>query len=193
MILASRVLRKDRLWREMLTIDQDKGEFVFGLSATSDFRDLAGRKNGLVQSHAYSVLRATEVEDEEGKKHRLIKMRNPWGQRADNGMGEWHGPWSDGSKEWTPHMIKQLQHEPADDGVFWMSYEDVLNNFKWIHRTRLFDETWTVAQQWTSENVAWVPGYLRSKFVVEVRKAGLHVIVLSKVCYSSVIPLEECS
>lgn len=75
MILANRVLRKERLWREMLTIDQEKGEFVFGLSASTDFRDLAGRKNGIVQSHAYSVLRATEVEDEQGKKHKLIKMR----------------------------------------------------------------------------------------------------------------------
>lgn len=96
-------------------------------------------------------------------------------------MGEWHGPWSDGSKEWTPHMINRLQHEPADDGVFWMAFDDVLSNFKWIHRTRLFDERWTVAQQWTSEHISWVAGYLKIKFVVEVKRAGLAVIVLSKV------------
>lgn len=77
MILANRVLRKERLWREMLTIDQERGEFVFGLSASTDFRDLSGgKKNGIVTSHAYSVLRAAEVEDELGNKQKLVKMRS---------------------------------------------------------------------------------------------------------------------
>ena len=34
-----------------------------------------------------------------------------------------------------------------------MSYQDVLATFQYIHRTRLFDEKWTVVQQWTSVNV----------------------------------------
>jgi hypothetical protein len=35
----------------------------------------ASRKNGIVLSHAYSILKATEVEDEDGKKYRLVKIR----------------------------------------------------------------------------------------------------------------------
>ena len=70
---ANRVLRKDRLWREMLSIDQDTGDFVFGVSAQSDA--MSGHKNGLVLSHAYSVLKAVEVEDEDGKKFKLVKIR----------------------------------------------------------------------------------------------------------------------
>lgn len=73
MILANQVLRRDRLWREMLSIDQEQGEFVFGLSASSD--SMSGRKNGLVLDHAYSILKATEIEDESGKKTRLVKIR----------------------------------------------------------------------------------------------------------------------
>ena len=78
-------------------------------------------------------------------------------------------------------MLKRLRYEFSDDGVFWMSFEDVLNSFKWIHRTRLFDDKWTVAQQWTSDPVSWVSGYLKSKFIIEVKSQGLAVIVFSKV------------
>ncbi|CAM1510473.1 Fc.00g008080.m01.CDS01 [Cosmosporella sp. VM-42] len=177
-VAGNRVLRKEKLWREMLSTDQEDGEFVFGLSATGPGED--SRKNGLVLRHAYSILKATEVEDEEGRKLRLVKIRNPWGQRSESGLGEWYGPWSDGSREWTPYMIQKLRHEFGDDGVFWMSYSDVLDNFKWIYRTRLFDKRWTVVQQWTSLRVSWVTGYLKTKFIIEIKKEGRVVIVLSQ-------------
>ena len=82
-------------------------------------------------------------------------------------------------------MIQRLRHEFADDGVFWMSFDDVLSNFEFLHRTRLFDERWTIAQQWTSSPISWVPGYLKTKFVIEVKRAGLTVIVLSTVSRGS--------
>lgn len=96
-------------------------------------------------------------------------------------MGEWNGPWSDGSKEWTSYWMQKLKHTFADDGIFWMLYEDVLETFKFLHRTRLFDEKWTVIQQWTSCEVAWLTGYSRTKFVVDVKEAGTIVIVLAQV------------
>ncbi|KAK0732675.1 hypothetical protein B0T21DRAFT_369452 [Apiosordaria backusii] len=123
---------------------------------------------------------ATEEVDEDGKKVRLVKIRNPWGQRSSDGIGEWNGPWSDGSKEWTPYWFKKLNHTFGDDGVFWMSYSDMLETFLFIHRTRLFDEKWTVVQQWTSVSVGWVAGYLNQKFVIEVKKAGTVVVVLAQ-------------
>ncbi|MDA4131973.1 MAG: calpain family cysteine protease [Thaumarchaeota archaeon] len=107
--------------------------------------------------------------------------RNPWGERSWSGVGEWNGPWSDGSKEWTPYWLKKLNHTFGDDGVFWMAYEDMLETFMFLHRTRLFDEKWTVVQQWTNVNIAWVTGYLQTKFLIEVKKAGMVVIVLSQV------------
>lgn len=74
-----------------------------------------------------------------------IVTRNPWGKRNTwNGLGEWNGRWSDGSKEWTPYMMKKLSHQFGDDGTFWMLYEDMLEMFKFLHRTRLFDDKWTV-------------------------------------------------
>ena len=96
--------------------------------------------------------------------------------------------------------MKKLSHTFGDDGVFWMSYgmllsplsckhaitdiaiEDVLEVFMFMHRTRLFDEKWTVVQQWTSVNISWLTGYLQTKFLVEIKKSGKVVIVLTQVC-----------
>jgi hypothetical protein len=61
-----------------------------------------------------------------------------------------------------------------------MSYQDMLDTFCFMHRTRLFDERWTVVQQWTSVNIGWVSGYLNTKFLVEVKKAGMVVFVLTQ-------------
>jgi hypothetical protein len=112
-------------------------------------------------------------------------FRNPWGVRDWRGVGEWKGSWSDGSREWTPYWMKKLDYSFGDDGVFWMSFEDVMTNFPFLHRTRLFDEQWTIIQQWTSTNVAWVTGYLQTKFEIEIKHAGMAVIVLSQVSFST--------
>jgi hypothetical protein len=96
-------------------------------------------------------------------------------------MGEWSGSWSDGSKEWTPYWMKKLNHHFGDDGEFWMSFRDFCRKFNVINRTRLFDKNWSVVQQWTSVHVSWVIGYLKTKFVVEVKNEGPVVVVLRQV------------
>ncbi|KAK4189912.1 cysteine proteinase [Podospora australis] len=172
---TNRVLNKDRLWKELANTD---GGFVFSLGAVRTGWDY--QKSGLALGHAYSILKATEEVDEDGKKVRLVKIRNPWGQRASSGLGEWNGPWSDGSKEWTPYWFKKLDHKFGDDGVFWMSYQDMLETFMFMDRTRLYDEKWTIVQQWASVNVGWVAGFLNTKFIIDVKKAGTVVVVLSQ-------------
>lgn len=61
-----------------------------------------------------------------------------------------------------------------------MAYDDLLDTFGFVHRTRLFDAHWTVVQQWASVGVAWVPGYLGTRFAVDVQAPGLVVLVLSQ-------------
>lgn len=50
---------------------------------------------GLVDAHAYSLLRATEIKLWNGQTERLLHIRNPWGKK------EWTGDWSDNSPLWT--------------------------------------------------------------------------------------------
>ncbi|KTG04291.1 hypothetical protein cypCar_00014225 [Cyprinus carpio] len=59
-------------------------------------------------------------------KVRLVRLRNPWGQV------EWNGPWSDNSKEWetlSKGEKEKLQQQNAEDGEFWMSFEDFKKNY----------------------------------------------------------------
>jgi hypothetical protein len=64
-----------------------------------------------------------------------------------------------------------------------MSFKDFCQKFSSLSRTRLFNHEWTIVQQWTSVHVSWVSGYLTTKFVIDVKKAGTVVVVLSQVCF----------
>ncbi|ERS94919.1 hypothetical protein HMPREF1624_08630 [Sporothrix schenckii ATCC 58251] len=189
-IPASRVLDKDRLWRELAGEAGEMGDdgggrnsdFVFGLSVMG-CGCVRANHNGLAVNHCYSVLRAVEAPLEDGAATvRLVQIRNPWGHRNEaTHMGAWHGPWADGAKEWTPYWLKTLGHTFGDDGVFWMAFEDVLATFGYLHRTRLLDDAWTAAPPlWTSLRVGWVAGYADTHFAVDVETAGLVVVVLSQ-------------
>lgn len=68
------MLRKDKLWRELVQVDQDHGEFVYGLSA--GYNPEALEHNGIVLNHAYAIVRAVEVEDDKGNRVKLLKIRS---------------------------------------------------------------------------------------------------------------------
>lgn len=119
--------------------------------------------------HAYSIMEAREI-----KGHRLLKVRNPWGE------GEWKGAWSDGSEQWTPEWMELLNHRFGDDGQFWISYEDLLREYSSFDRTRLFGSDWQIAQQWTSVDVPWSADFNKTKFSVTLTKRTPVVIVLSQ-------------
>ena len=57
-------------------------------------------KLGVIQGHAYSLLKAAEVEDSAGEKVKIVQIRNPWGKF------EWKGDWSDDSNIWSDSAKK---------------------------------------------------------------------------------------
>ncbi|PNY27725.1 Calpain-1 catalytic subunit, partial [Tolypocladium capitatum] len=165
-IFTTDILDKDRFWGELLKVNK---EFLFGCSTGVWGSSRWGERKGIMELHSYSVQRAVEID---GK--RLVRLKNPWGK------GEWEGPWSDGSKEWTPEWLEKLGHRFGDDGDFWIAYEDLLRKYQAFERTRLFDTDWSVAQIWTTLSVPWMLNYHDTYFALRVSEPGPVVIVLSQ-------------
>uniref|UniRef100_A0A8C5QDE2 Uncharacterized protein n=1 Tax=Leptobrachium leishanense TaxID=445787 RepID=A0A8C5QDE2_9ANUR len=78
----------------------------------------------IVTGHAYSVTGAEEVLSGD-KMVKLVRVRNPWGNK------EWNGAWSDTSPEWNTVSkdVRDALCKVKDDGECWMSHEDYLRNF----------------------------------------------------------------
>merc|ERR1712188_170869 len=74
----------------------------------------------------------------EAEGNQLICLRNPWG------TGEWTGKWSDQNDygEWTPSMKKAVGYVGLDDGKFWMSVKDFVENSNGAEYARTFGPTW---------------------------------------------------
>jgi hypothetical protein len=68
------------------------------------------------------------------KGERLIRCRNPWGEK------EWNGRWSDGSKEWNTQLLKDLNYKFGNDGSFWISLEDFINQYNRFYVIRLYHD-----------------------------------------------------
>lgn len=76
--------------------------------------------------------------------------------------------------------MNRLNHTFGDDGVFWINYEDLLQNYQHFDRTRLFGPEWIITQQWTSVNVPWSSNYLDTRFRITLTQQSSVVIVLSQ-------------
>ncbi|KAI3398414.1 hypothetical protein diail_9234 [Diaporthe ilicicola] len=165
-IYTTDILDKEHFWNEeLMKVNQD---FLFGCS-TGVWGRGWGERKGIVELHAYSVLKAREIDGV-----RLVLLKNPWGKH------EWKGAWSDGSKEWTAEWLQKLDHKFGDDGSFWISYDDLLKKYQAFDRTRLFDEGWKFASIWTTLNVPWTLDYHDTKFAFTLAKPGPVVIVCSQ-------------
>lgn len=90
---------EDPLW-DRLVLSEKKNFLMAASAGATEASAEALEELGLVAAHSYGLLKAAEVEDAFGDKHRLVMLRNPWGDF------EWVGDWSDSSDLWTEE-IKQ--------------------------------------------------------------------------------------
>uniref|UniRef100_H3CHJ6 calpain-2 n=1 Tax=Tetraodon nigroviridis TaxID=99883 RepID=H3CHJ6_TETNG len=101
------------------------------ITSAADSEAVTGQK--LVKGHAYSLTGAVEV-TYLGRQEKLVRMRNPWGQV------EWTGAWSDGSSEWD-NVQGDCPHANAEDGEFWMSFNDFCRHYSRIEVCTLTPDT----------------------------------------------------
>lgn len=131
-------LASGRLWSQLLRFKQEG--FLLGAGSPSG-SDVHISSSGIVQGHAYSILQVREVDG-----HKLVQIRNPWANEV-----EWNGPWSDPSPEWTDRMKHKLKHVPqANDGIFWMSWQDFQIHFRSIYVCRVYppEMRYSIHGQW---------------------------------------------
>uniref|UniRef100_A0A673HY44 Calpain-2 catalytic subunit-like n=1 Tax=Sinocyclocheilus rhinocerous TaxID=307959 RepID=A0A673HY44_9TELE len=95
------------------------------IDITSAADSEAVTRQKLVKGHAYSLTGVTEV-NYRGRKEKLVRMRNPWGQV------EWTGAWSDSSSEWNSIAASERPNANAEDGEFWMSFSEFLSHYSRI-------------------------------------------------------------
>ncbi|CAD6198688.1 unnamed protein product [Caenorhabditis auriculariae] len=100
--------------------------FACSIDADANIKELQ-LSNGLICGHAYSLTSLHTVKNLKGKQVPLLRLRNPWGNSR-----EWRGAWSDGSSEWRTideQTKEDLGIEFAQDGEFWMTFDDFYRNF----------------------------------------------------------------
>jgi calpain-15 len=129
------------LWDKIVQADQAKYILTAGCvgSPQSDDSELY-QSLGLLIDHSYALISAKEVQIDAGATARLLKIRNPWGHF------EWKGDWSDNSSKWTSETMQEVGYVAnADDGTFWMSFEDFQRYFESCTICHVHDSYWTVA------------------------------------------------
>lgn len=175
-LYTSRIRDTEALWREL---SASKTEFVF---AANHFRGTVADLRGLTFQHAYCIEDALARPSKDGKSEvRLVRLRNPCGSRDSIGDGVWEGAWSDRSKEWTAYWIDNLAREFGDDGVFYMTFDDMLANFQSLDRCRLLpSEIWKHSSRWIQVRVPWAEAHLRTRFTFTLKSPCEVIIVLSQ-------------
>ena len=104
--------------------------------------------------HAYGIMDVREIEVD-GRLLRMMKIRNPWGERAPR---TWKGPWGKDSDKWTPELkyrlgvVNSSNVEMEDPmSVFWMDFQDVKEYFGAVEICRVH-EGWC-----ESRSQVWLP------------------------------------
>ena len=120
----------EKWWNHVYELYKEGNVHLGAGSPSHQDGDRATSDMGIVQGHAFSILKMVEVD---GLK--LLCIRNP------HGRGEWKGDWSDDSELWNNRMKNVTgQKEFLEDGIFWMDFNDFVEEFDTIYICRVYNE-----------------------------------------------------
>ena len=116
----------DRAWERLYSANSF-GDCLITVSTTREMTEEKAKSLGLVTGHAYAVLNVFQSQNG----IRLLLLKNPWACKG------WTGKFSPQDKSsWRDDALKlELGYDPIeaakhDDGIFWISWEDVLLYFR---------------------------------------------------------------
>jgi hypothetical protein len=113
-------------WNEFLDMFES-GSYLMGCAMGGNGGREVDQGLGILSGHAYGIL---DVREQDGLK--MVKVRNPWGST------EWKGKYSDEDDFWKSEAnLKKWDHSLADDGTFWMCYDDFVTHYKRIYICRI--------------------------------------------------------
>ena len=93
-------LSSDIFWKELRSAQDE-----FAVLASNRRIEAGVRSNTTDRSVLVTVRKTVDLGT-----HRLLLLHD-----SGPGFWEWTGPWSDGSSEWTPSIMKSLNHKFGDD------------------------------------------------------------------------------
>lgn len=116
----------DRAWERLFSANSF-GDCLITVSTSSEITEEQADSLGLVTAHAYAVLNVFQSQN--GTK--LLQLKNPWAQKG------WTGKYSPHDKaSWRiDKLALEAGYDPNeaakhDDGIFWISWEDILLYFR---------------------------------------------------------------
>lgn len=115
-----------QVWEQLEQLAQS-GNYLLGASSgrsPDGHGDTHTSSQGIVYGHAYGVLRVVKTSDGLC----LLQLRNPWGDT------EWTGKWGDTdmAKPENARVRAQIDFKKEDDGIFWIAFEDFVEQFTYI-------------------------------------------------------------
>eukprot|EP00521_Asterionellopsis_glacialis_P007952 CAMPEP_0195287320 /NCGR_PEP_ID=MMETSP0707-20130614/4430_1 /TAXON_ID=33640 /ORGANISM="Asterionellopsis glacialis, Strain CCMP134" /LENGTH=938 /DNA_ID=CAMNT_0040347067 /DNA_START=96 /DNA_END=2912 /DNA_ORIENTATION=+ len=177
----------ERCWERLVSANSF-GDCLITVSTSDDITEDVSKSIGLVTGHAYAVL--SVIETRSGL--RLLQMKNPWAYRG------WTGKYSSRDRSsWSDRALcAEVGYDPVeaskyDDGVFWISWTDVLVYFRNMHLSwnpSLFSYSVVTHGFWPSTqgpqddtfNVGENPQYIMTLSDKAIKKRATIWILLSR-------------
>ncbi|EFC48968.1 predicted protein [Naegleria gruberi] len=158
------------LFNNMLEWKKNRHLMATSTASDNDFdfeNYLVPNDNGIVPKHAYSILDVRYVSKEESPEnipYQLVKLRNTWGKT------EWKGKFADDWEGWTDALAKKLNQVNSDDGSFWMSIDDYVEQFNYLYICRV-----PITDGFIRE-ISAIPVDLDIKKMIKERASNAHII-----------------